>query len=98
MVETVTSVMYGRPPSCKDLLDGVEVACGHVSGRCVRSVTAGLDGIRGSAPIQADGLKARDGRRVSPIPVRPVTPSASPLQAAAAHASCPIVTERPKAT
>jgi hypothetical protein len=38
--------------------NGVAVACGHVSGLYVRSVTAGLDGIRGSTPIQADGLES----------------------------------------
>jgi hypothetical protein len=46
--------------------DGVKVACGHVSGLNVRSVTSGLDGIRGSPPIQADELS---GRRVSPNPL-----------------------------
>ncbi len=53
--------MCGRPPSCKVFQHRVGdlAACGHVSGLSVRSLTAGPDGFRGSAPKHGSGVEAR---------------------------------------
>lgn len=65
------------PPDCKAFLRiwGGTLACSHLSGLLARSLTAGLGGIRGSAPPSRHRACRSDKASGLADPGRPVSPS-----------------------
>lgn len=70
--------IYGRPRNCNSfhsVLTEIDKDCSHISGLCLRHLTAAPDGIRWSRLYHSNALKVPWLLRAYPATVLPVLPS-----------------------